>query len=148
MGASHQRIRMLCKFHSPISENYGWSGNDRFIAPRWPVKGMETALYFVIIVLSALNLALIALASRNMMKTLDLLFTQLDSNVRTNLIEVVEELRSGEVGEIMQLDPIRQAIGQAIGQMFTPKEATPGTFEILERDSNGQFKKDTSLNTE
>jgi len=108
---------------------------------------METALYILIIVLTALNLALIVISSRNMAKTLDILFTQLDQNVRNNLIEVIQELREGGLAEMADHNPIRDAIGRVIMGIMDEKTTT-ATVEVLERDSKGQFvslkDKDTS----
>ena len=101
---------------------------------------METALYILIIVLTALNLGLIIISSRNMSKTLDILFSQLDSNVRTHLIDVIQELKSGGIGEFVDHNPIRDAIAQVIGGMMEQKSSVIDQ-EILERDNLGQFKK-------
>ena len=101
---------------------------------------METALYIVIIVLTALNLGLIVISSRNMAKTLDLLFTSLDSRLQEHILTAIEELRSGGMGNLVDHNPIRDAIGQVIMGMMEQK-GPPAAQEILERDKLGQFKK-------
>ena len=68
------------------------------------------------------------------------MFTQLDSNVRSNLIEVIQEIKAGGMGDLVDHNPIRDAIGQVIMRMMDDK-APPGSTEILERDNLGQFKK-------
>jgi len=114
--------------------------NVTFIAPIRLAKGMETALYIVIIVLTALNLGLIVISSRNMSKTLDLLFTSLDSRLQHHILTAIQELKSGGIGDLVDHNPIRDAIGQVIMRMMDDK-APPGSTEILERDNLGQFKK-------
>ena len=114
--------------------------NVKFMAYITLAKGMETALYIVIIVLTALNLGLIIISSRNMSKTLDLLFTSLDSRLQNHILSAIEELRSGAVGNLVDHNPIRDAIGQVIIGMMEQK-VPPGAQEILERDNLGQFQK-------
>jgi len=101
---------------------------------------METALYIVIIVLTALNLGLIVYSSRNMSKTLDLLFTSLDSRLQHHILTAIQELKSGGIEGLVDHNPIRDAIGQVIIGMMEQK-VPPAAQEILERDNLGQFKK-------
>ena len=107
---------------------------------------METAIYAVIVVLTALNLALIVISSRNMAKTLDVLFTSLDMRLQEHILTAIEELRAGGIGEFVEHNPIRDAIGQMIMGMMQEK-APPGAVEVLERDQKGQFKKIEDLDT-
>ena len=101
---------------------------------------METALYALIIALTALNLGLIVISSRNMAKTLDALFTSLDMRLQEHILTAVEELQAGGIGEFVDHNPIRDAIGQIFLRMME-KDGPGGEVEILERDQKGQFKK-------
>ena len=107
---------------------------------------METALYALIVVLTALNLALIVISSRNMAKTLDVLFTSLDMRLQEHILTAIEELRAGGMGEFVDHNPIRDAIGQMIMGMMQEK-VPAGAVEVLERDQKGQFKKITDSDT-
>ena len=114
--------------------------NVKFIASIALAKGMETALYILIIVLTALNLGLIVYSSRNMSKTLDLLFTSLDSRLQQHILTAIQELRSGGISDFVDHNPIRDAISQVIINMMDQKNVAAAP-EIIERDNLGQFKK-------
>ena len=101
---------------------------------------METALYILIISLFVLNIIILGLFSRNIIKTLDNLYNSLAKDLQNMMIEVFEELKGGALANFQEHNPIKDALAQVIMNMVNT-DTISSNVQVIDRDSEGKFTK-------